>query len=40
MGGDTGLPTRMADINALLAEAPAPLRERLLLEFLGGLYTR
>jgi sphinganine-1-phosphate aldolase len=40
MGGDTGLPTRMADINALLAEAPAPLRERLLLEFLGALYTR
>ena len=40
MGGDTGLPTRMAEINALLAEAPAPLRERLLLEFLGALYTR
>jgi glutamate/tyrosine decarboxylase-like PLP-dependent enzyme len=40
LGGDSGLPTRMADINALLAEAPGPLRERLLLEFLGTLYTR
>jgi glutamate/tyrosine decarboxylase-like PLP-dependent enzyme len=40
LGGDTGLPARMAGINALLAEAPAPLRERLLLEFLGALYTR
>jgi hypothetical protein len=40
MGGASGVPTRMAEINALLAEAPAPLRERLLLEFLGGLYTR
>lgn len=34
----TALPARMAEINALLATAPAPLRERLLLEFLGGLY--
>ena len=40
MGGASGVPARMAEINALLAEAPAPLRERLLLEFLGGLYTR
>lgn len=38
LGGGDGLPTRMATINALLAAAPAPLRERLLLEFLGGLY--
>ncbi|MBK1782862.1 pyridoxal phosphate-dependent decarboxylase family protein [Prauserella cavernicola] len=37
--GGTGLPTRMAPINSLLAAAPAPLRERLLLEFLGLLYT-
>lgn len=39
MGGAAGVPARMAKINALLAEAPAPLRERLLLEFLGALYT-
>lgn len=37
-GGD-GLPARMAPINALLATAAEPLRERLLLEFLGALYT-
>nr|WP_202505760.1 aminotransferase class V-fold PLP-dependent enzyme [Amycolatopsis rubida] len=37
-GGD-GLPERMAPINALLAAAPEPLRERLLVEFLGALYT-
>ncbi|SEO76933.1 pyridoxal phosphate-dependent decarboxylase family protein [Amycolatopsis saalfeldensis] len=37
-GGD-GLPDRMAPINALLATAAEPLRERLLLEFLGALYT-
>ncbi|WP_326835969.1 aminotransferase class V-fold PLP-dependent enzyme [Amycolatopsis rhabdoformis] len=37
--GDAGLPDRMAPINALLASAPEPLRERLLLEFLGALYT-
>ncbi|HWD02378.1 MAG TPA: aminotransferase class V-fold PLP-dependent enzyme [Amycolatopsis sp.] len=37
--GDGGLPGRMAPINALLATAPEPLRERLLLEFLGALYT-
>ncbi|HEY3711809.1 MAG TPA: aminotransferase class V-fold PLP-dependent enzyme [Amycolatopsis sp.] len=37
-GGD-GLPDRMAPINALLAAAAEPLRERLLLEFLGALYT-
>jgi sphinganine-1-phosphate aldolase len=39
LGGASGLPDRMAPINALLATAPAPLRERLLLEFLGALYT-
>ncbi|EMD29902.1 pyridoxal phosphate-dependent decarboxylase family protein [Amycolatopsis azurea] len=39
LGGEAGLPTRMAEINALLATAPGPLRERLLLEFLGALYT-
>ncbi|MEV7095139.1 aminotransferase class V-fold PLP-dependent enzyme [Amycolatopsis sp. NPDC051045] len=39
LGGAAGLPERMAPINALLATAPAPLRERLLLEFLGALYT-
>ncbi|GAB3167812.1 aminotransferase class V-fold PLP-dependent enzyme [Amycolatopsis stemonae] len=38
LGGASGLPDRMAPINALLATAPAPLRERLLLEFLGALY--
>ncbi|MGW4488921.1 pyridoxal phosphate-dependent decarboxylase family protein [Amycolatopsis sp. NPDC004368] len=37
--GNGGLPERMAPINALLATAPEPLRERLLLEFLGALYT-
>ncbi|WP_329062069.1 pyridoxal phosphate-dependent decarboxylase family protein [Amycolatopsis sp. NBC_01480] len=37
-GGDR-LPDRMAPINALLATAAEPLRERLLLEFLGALYT-
>ncbi|TVT42287.1 aspartate aminotransferase family protein [Amycolatopsis rhizosphaerae] len=36
--GGSGLPARMAGINALLAEARPALRERLLLEFLGGLY--
>jgi hypothetical protein len=39
LGGASGLPERMAPINALLATAPAALRERLLLEFLGALYT-
>ncbi|WP_370949250.1 aspartate aminotransferase family protein [Amycolatopsis sp. cg5] len=38
LGGAAGLPERMAPINALLATAPARLRERLLLEFLGALY--
>ncbi|MBN6039310.1 aminotransferase class V-fold PLP-dependent enzyme [Amycolatopsis sp. 195334CR] len=37
--GDAGaLPTRMAEVNTLLAAAPARLRERLLLEFLGQLH--
>jgi glutamate/tyrosine decarboxylase-like PLP-dependent enzyme len=40
-GADGGirLPDRMAQVNALLAAAPAALRERLLVEFLGALYT-
>lgn len=33
-----GLPDRMAQVNALLEAAPARLRERVLLEFLGLLY--
>ncbi|GAA3562199.1 aminotransferase class V-fold PLP-dependent enzyme [Amycolatopsis ultiminotia] len=37
--GGAGLPERMAPINALLATASEPLRERLLTEFLGALYT-
>jgi glutamate/tyrosine decarboxylase-like PLP-dependent enzyme len=39
LGAGAGLPDRMAPVNALLATAPPPLRERLLLEFLGALYT-
>ncbi|MEQ0563284.1 aminotransferase class V-fold PLP-dependent enzyme [Amycolatopsis sp. NEAU-NG30] len=39
LGSGAGLPDRMAPVNALLATAPPPLRERLLLEFLGALYT-
>ncbi len=35
----TGTPKRMAEINAMLAAAPPTLRERLLVEFLGVLYT-
>jgi sphinganine-1-phosphate aldolase len=38
-GGGLALPERMAPINALLACAPPPLRERLLIEFLSLLYT-
>ncbi|WP_116051792.1 pyridoxal phosphate-dependent decarboxylase family protein [Amycolatopsis palatopharyngis] len=38
LGAGGGLPERMAEINALLEAAPAALRERLLLEFLGLLY--
>lgn len=37
-GEGTGLPKRMASINALLDAAPARLRERVLLEFLALLY--
>ena len=37
-GVTRGLPARLANINGLLAEAAAPLGERL-LEFLGALYT-
>jgi glutamate/tyrosine decarboxylase-like PLP-dependent enzyme len=33
-----GLPERMAGINALLSDLPAPLVERLLVEVLGGIY--
>ncbi|TQS42332.1 pyridoxal phosphate-dependent decarboxylase family protein [Cryptosporangium phraense] len=41
LGGGEGfvLPARMAEINALLAAAPPRLRERLLIEFFGLLYT-
>ncbi|SHN33079.1 pyridoxal phosphate-dependent decarboxylase family protein [Cryptosporangium aurantiacum] len=38
-GGAFALPARMAEINALLAAAPPRLRERLLIEFFGLLYT-
>ena len=34
-----GTPKRMAEINAMLSAAPPGLRERLLVEFLGVLYT-
>lgn len=37
--GGFGLPARMAEVNTLLAVAPPRLRERLLVEFLGLLYT-
>ncbi|MBN9742451.1 aspartate aminotransferase family protein [Amycolatopsis sp. A1MSW2902] len=37
--GGGGLPGRMAPVNALLAAASEALRERLLVEFLGALYT-
>ncbi|MEU5694119.1 aminotransferase class V-fold PLP-dependent enzyme [Actinosynnema sp. NPDC020468] len=39
LGGDTVLPDRMAGVNTLLAAAPPRLRERLLIEFLGVLYS-
>jgi hypothetical protein len=35
-GGE--LPARMAEINEVLNALPVPLRERLLVEYLGGLY--
>jgi hypothetical protein len=35
----TGLPARMAGINSLLAAAGPALRERLLIEFLGAMYS-
>jgi sphinganine-1-phosphate aldolase len=35
-----GMPTRMASINRILEVLPGPLRERLLVEFMGQLYTR
>lgn len=37
---DKGLPARMASINRILEVLPAPLRERLLVEFMGRLYSR
>lgn len=37
---DGGLPERMAPINRLLEALPAPLRERLMVEFMGRLYSR
>jgi glutamate/tyrosine decarboxylase-like PLP-dependent enzyme len=52
LGGDTfrgllamagvgdGLPPRMAEINEVLNALPPPLRERLLVEYLNGLYTQ
>ncbi|MEU4805405.1 aminotransferase class V-fold PLP-dependent enzyme [Actinosynnema sp. NPDC023587] len=39
LGGGGVLPERMASVNALLAAAPPILRERLLVEFLGVLYS-
>ncbi|GAA3464227.1 pyridoxal phosphate-dependent decarboxylase family protein [Saccharothrix longispora] len=39
MTGDAGLPDRMATVNTLLAAASPRLRERLLVEFLGALYS-
>ncbi|MEV8442047.1 aminotransferase class V-fold PLP-dependent enzyme [Actinosynnema sp. NPDC051121] len=38
-GGDGVLPERMATVNTLLAAASPALRERLLVEFLGALYS-
>ncbi|MBB5958021.1 glutamate/tyrosine decarboxylase-like PLP-dependent enzyme [Saccharothrix tamanrassetensis] len=38
-GGDAVLPDRMATVNTLLAAASPALRERLLVEFLGTLYS-
>jgi sphinganine-1-phosphate aldolase len=37
---DAGLPGRMAPINRILEILPPALRERLLVEFIGRLYTR
>ncbi len=37
---DSGLPDRMAPINRILEVLPGPLRERLLVEFMGRLYTQ
>ncbi|CCH30865.1 aminotransferase class V-fold PLP-dependent enzyme [Actinosynnema sp. NPDC047251] len=39
LGGGGVLPERMATVNALLAAAPPALRERILVEFLGVLYS-
>jgi sphinganine-1-phosphate aldolase len=37
---DAGVPERMAPINRILEVLPGALRERLLVEFMGRLYTR
>jgi hypothetical protein len=39
IGPGEGLPERMAAINALLEQMPMRLRERILVEFLGQLFT-
>src|SRR5262245_10644271 len=38
--GSEGLPRRMAEINEVLNALPAALRERLLVEYLNGLYAQ
>ena len=35
-----GLPQRMAEINEVLNALPVPLRERLLVEYLNGLFRQ
>jgi hypothetical protein len=35
----SGLPGRMAEINEVLNALPVPLRERLLVEYMNGLYS-
>ena len=36
----TALPGRMAEINEVLNALPVPLRERLLVEYLNGLFRQ
>ncbi|WP_328303289.1 aminotransferase class V-fold PLP-dependent enzyme [Streptomyces sp. NBC_00435] len=38
LGGDAGLPARMAPVLALLDALPVPLKERLLAEFVGSVF--
>jgi hypothetical protein len=38
--GSAGLPSRMAEINEVLNALPVPLRERLLVEYLNGLFRQ